>query len=138
MVGFYQKNKKFGFVLPHRLSNGIRSLNAGTDRLALSCLMESDGKGNVTGHRIAETVIRVDRRMIYTAVNKIVTNRNPEVMEEYQGFVEMFDLMKELADILRSKWKKRGSIDFDFPESKIVLDERRTNTRPASSYLARK
>jgi len=111
-------------MLPHRLSNGICSLNAGTDRLALSCLMEIDGKGNVIGHRIAETVIRVDRRMTYTAVNEIVTNRNPEVMEEYQGFVEMFDLMKELADILRGKRKKRGSIDFDFPESKIVLDEK--------------
>lgn len=111
-------------MLPHRLSNGICSLNAGTDRLALSCLMEIDGKGNVIGHRIAETVIRVDRRMTYTAVNEIVSNRNPAVMEEYEGFVEMFDLMKELADILRGKRKKRGSIDFDFPESKIVLDEK--------------
>lgn len=111
-------------MLPHRLSNGICSLNAGTDRLALSCMMEIDGKGNVIGHRIAETVIHVDRRMTYTAVNEIVSNRNPAVMEEYEGFVEMFDLMKELADILRGKRKKRGSIDFDFPESKIVLDEK--------------
>lgn len=111
-------------MLPHKLSNGICSLNAGTDRLALSCLMEIDGKGNVIGHRIAETLIRVDRRMTYTAVNAIVTDRDPDVMEEYRDFVPMFDLMKELADILRERRKKRGSIDFDFPESKIILDEK--------------
>ena len=111
-------------MLPHKLSNGICSLNAGTDRLALSCLMEIDGKGNVIGHRIAETLIQVDRRMTYTAVNAIVTDRDPDVMEEYGDFVPMFDLMKELADILRERRKKRGSIDFDFPESKIILDEK--------------
>lgn len=111
-------------MLPHKLSNGICSLNAGTDRLALSCLMEIDGKGNVIGHRIAETLIQVDRRMTYTAVNAIVTDRDPDVMEEYKDFVPMFDLMKELADILRERRKKRGSIDFDFSESKIILDEK--------------
>ena len=111
-------------MLPHKLSNGICSLNAGTDRLALSCLMEIDGKGNVIGHRIAETLIQVDRRMTYTAVNAIVTDRDPDVMEEYRDFVPMFDLMKELADILRERRKKRGSSDFDFPESKIILDEK--------------
>ncbi len=111
-------------MLPHKLSNGICSLNAGNDRLALSCLMEIDGKGNVIGHRIAETLIQVDRRMTYTAVNAIVTDRDPDVMEEYKDFVPMFDLMKELADILRERRKKRGSIDFDFPESKIILDEK--------------
>lgn len=111
-------------MLPHKLSNGICSLNAGVDRLALSCIMEIDGKGNVIGHRIAETLINVDRRMTYTAVNAIITDRNPEVTAEYEGFVEMFDLMKELADILRAKRRKRGSIDFDFPESKIILDDR--------------
>ena len=111
-------------MLPHKLSNGICSLNAGTDRLALSCLMEIDGKGNVIGHRIAETLIQVDRRMTYTAVNAIVTDRDPDVMEEYKDFVPVFDLMKELADILRERRKKRGSIDFDFPESKIILDEK--------------
>lgn len=111
-------------MLPHKLSNGICSLNVGTDRLALSCLMEIDGKGNVIGHRIAETLIQVDRRMTYTAVNAIVTDRDPDVMEEYRDFVPMFDLMKELADILRERRKKRGSIDFDFPESKIILDEK--------------
>lgn len=110
-------------MLPHKLSNGICSLNAGADRLALSCIMEIDHQGRVLGHEVAETVINVDRRMTYTAVNDIVTNRDAAVMEEYDGFVEMFDLMKELADILREKRRQRGSIDFDFPESKIILDE---------------
>lgn len=111
-------------MLPHKLSNGICSLNAGVDRLALSCIMEIDEQGRVIGHEIAESVIRVDRRMSYTAVNAIITDRDEAVMEEYAEFVEMFDLMKELADILREKRRQRGSIDFDFPESKIILDER--------------
>ena len=111
-------------MLPHKLSNGICSLNEGEDRLALSCLMEIDSQGNVTGHEIAETVIRSDRRMTYTAVNAIVTDHDPQVTAEYAEFAEMFLLMKELADILRKKRHARGSIDFDFPESKIVMDEK--------------
>lgn len=111
-------------MLPHKLSNGICSLNEGTDRLALSCIMEIDAQGRVTGHEIAETVIRVDRRMTYTAVNAIVTDRDEETMKQYEDFVEMFDLMKELADILREKRSQRGSIDFDFPETKIILDDK--------------
>lgn len=111
-------------MLPHKLSNGICSLNAGTDRLALSCIMEIDEQGRVLGHEIAETVIRVDRRMTYTSVNAIVMDRDEAVMQEYEDFVEMFDLMKELADILREKRRQRGSIDFDFPETKVILDER--------------
>ncbi len=110
-------------MLPHKLSNGICSLNAGCDRLALSCIMDIDNKGNVTGHRIAETVINVDRRMSYTSVKKIIEDRDEEEMKEYEGFVEMFDLMQELANILREKRRKRGSIDFDFPESKIIMDD---------------
>ena len=109
-------------MLPHKLSNGICSLNAGTDRLALSCIMELDAQGNVLDHKIAETVIHVDRRMTYTAVNAIVTDGDETVMAEYEGFVPMFMLMKEVSDILREKRKKRGAIDFDFPESKIILD----------------
>lgn len=111
-------------MLPHKLSNGICSLNQGEDRLALSCIMDIDGNGNVMGHRIAETVINVDRRMTYTAVNAIVTDHYEAVMKEYEEFVPMFEQMKELADILREKRKKRGSIDFDFPETKVILDER--------------
>ena len=109
-------------MLPHKLSNGICSLNAGTDRLALSCIMELDDQGNVLDHKIAETVIHVDRRMTYTAVNAIVTDGDETVMAEDEGFVPMFMLMKEVSDILREKRKKRGAIDFDFPESKIILD----------------
>ena len=110
-------------MLPHKLSNGICSLNAGTDRLALSCIMEADAQGTVLDHRIAGTVIHVDRRMTYTAVNAVVTDRDEAVMAEYEEFVPMFDCMKELADILRENRRKRGAIDFDFPESKIVLNE---------------
>ncbi len=110
-------------MLPHKLSNGICSLNAGTDRLALSCIMEVDAQGTVLDHRIAGTVIHVDRRMTYTAVNAVVTDQDEAVMAEYEEFVPMFDCMKELADILRENRRKRGAIDFDFPESKIVLNE---------------
>ena len=110
-------------MLPHKLSNGICSLNAGTDRLALRCIMEVDAQGTVLDHRIAGTVIHVDRRMTYTAVNAVVTDRDEAVMAEYEEFVPMFDCMKELADILRENRRKRGAIDFDFPESKIVLNE---------------
>lgn len=111
-------------MLPHKLSNGICSLNQGEDRLALSCIMEIDESGSVQGHRIAETVINVNRRMTYTAVNAIVTDRDESVMKEYEELVSMFDQMKELADILREKRKIRGSIDFDFPETKVILDKR--------------
>lgn len=109
-------------MLPHKLSNGICSLNEGADRLALSCIMEVDAQGNVGDHRIAETVIHVDRRMTYTAVNAIVTDHDETAIAEYEGFVSMFELMKELSDIIRENRRKRGAIDFDFPESKILLD----------------
>ncbi|MBS5523132.1 MAG: ribonuclease R [Clostridiales bacterium] len=111
-------------MLPHQLSNGICSLNEGCDRLALSCLMDIDEKGNVIGHEIAETVICVDHRMTYTAVDAIITAHDEKTTEQYRDFVPFFELMKEAADILRSKRRKRGGIDFDFPESKIILDEK--------------
>ncbi len=111
-------------MLPHKLSNGICSLNAGADSLALSCIMEIDEKGNVVGHRIAETVLRVDRRMDYTTVKKILEDNDEAAIQEYKELVPMFRLMEELAGILREKRHKRGSIDFDFPESKILLDEK--------------
>lgn len=109
-------------MLPHHLSNGICSLNAGEDRLALSCIMEIDEKGNVVGHEIAETVVRVDRRMSYTSVRKILKDKDPQEREEYRELVPMFEEMERLAAILREKRQKRGSIDFDFPETKIILD----------------
>lgn len=109
-------------MLPHALSNGICSLNQGEDRLALSCIMEIDGKGNVIDHRIAETVICVDRRMSYTKVKEILEDKDGAAADEYRDFVPMFERMRNLADILRKKRMKRGSIDFDFPETKILLD----------------
>ena len=119
-------------MLPHKLSNGICSLNEGVDRLALSCIMDIDEKGNVVGHKITETLVNVDRRMTYTNVKKILVDKDPEVMEEYRDFVPMFELMEELALLLREKRRKRGSIDFDFPESKITLDPegRATDVKP--------
>lgn len=109
-------------MLPHKLSNGICSLNAGENRLALSCLMTIDQKGEVVSHEIVESVIKVDRRMSYTSVKKILEDRDETECREYEELVPMFELMRELAGILREKRKKRGSIDFDFPESKIILD----------------
>lgn len=111
-------------MLPHKLSNGICSLNEGVDRLALSCIMEIDSKGNVISHEICETVVNVDRRMSYTAVKQIIVDKDVDVSKQYEEFVPMFFLMDELATILRSKRHARGSIDFDFPESKITLDDK--------------
>lgn len=110
-------------MLPHKLSNGICSLNAGVDRLALSCIMTIDKKGAVIGHEIAETVIHVDERMTYTSVKKILEDRDPDEIGRYENLVPMFELMEELAGILRARRHQRGSINFDFPESKMVLDE---------------
>ncbi|MBR4086114.1 MAG: ribonuclease R [Lachnospiraceae bacterium] len=117
-------------MLPHILSNGICSLNASVDRLALSCLMTIDKKGEITDYEICESVIRVDKRMSYTAVKAILTEENvydthPEY-EEYRELEPMFRLMEELSGILRAKRRKRGAIDFDFPESKIILDREGT------------
>ena len=111
-------------MIPHKLSNGICSLNQGEDRLALSCLMDIDSKGNVIDHKICETLINVDRRMSYTSVKKIIIDRDEEETKKYQDLVSMFFLMEECADTLRKKRFSRGSIDFDFPESKIELDKK--------------
>jgi ribonuclease R len=127
-------------MLPHRLSNGICSLNEGVDRLALSCFMDIDEKGNVISHKIAETVVRVTRRMSYTSVKKIVEDKDEAECKEYEALVPMFLLMDELAELLRKKRHKRGSIDFDFPESKIYLDEKGkpTDIRPYERNKATK
>lgn len=114
-------------MLPHKLSNGICSLNAGEDRLALSCIMTVNPKGEVIDHVIAETVVRVDARMSYTSVAKILEDRDAEERKKYEEFVPMFEQMAELSHILRTRRKHRGSIDFDFPETKMILDE---NGRP--------
>lgn len=110
-------------MLPHKLSNGICSLNAGENRLALSCIMMIDEKGKVVDHKIAETVIKVDRRMSYTSVKKILADQDKAERAEYKELVPMFEMMEHVAAILRKKRMKRGSIDFDFPETKIILDK---------------
>ena len=112
-------------MLPHKLSNGICSLNAGENRLALSCIMKIDEKGNVTDHTIAETVIKVDRRMSYTSVKKILEEHDVAEIEEYKELVPMFRADGEAgSDITCRTVMKRGSIDFDFAESKdSCLDE---------------
>lgn len=110
-------------MLPHALSNGICSLNEGVDRLAVSCLMTINEKGEVLDHTLCESVIHSDRRMTYTSVKKILEDKDAEEIAKYQELVPMFENMGELAAILRKKRHKRGSIDFDFPESKLVLDK---------------
>ncbi len=132
-------------MLPHRLSNGICSLNAGCDRLALSCLMDIDEKGVIVGHKICESVVKIDRRMTYTAVNAILTSKKSKsenqpdengepvksleqeqfaeaCLKEYADLVPMFLLLDETAQVLRKKRMARGAVDFDFPECKIILD----------------
>lgn len=110
-------------MLPHRLSNGICSLNAGEDRLALSCIMTITPKGRVEDYRIVESVIRVNHRLSYTSVNKMISLGDEEERSRYSDIAEMLDKMLELSLIIRAQRKKRGSIDFDFEESKIILDE---------------
>ena len=127
-------------MIPHKLSNGICSLNQGEDRLALSCLMDIDEKGNIVGHRICETVINVDRRMSYTSVKKILVDNDTNEIMKYKELVPMFHMMEEAAELLRKKRFARGSVDFDFPESKIILDENGhpTDIKPYDRNVATK
>lgn len=127
-------------MLPHKLSNGICSLNQGVERLALSCLMTINDKGEVKDYEIAETVICVDHRMSYTSVKKILEDKDEAERQEYEALVPMFEQMEQLAVILRKKRHKRGSIDFDFAESKIILDAngRPTDIRPYERNVATK
>ena len=112
-------------MLPHALSNGICSLNQGEDRLALSCLMTIDLAGNIIDYDICESVIRVDERMSYTVVKGLLEEENLAEGEHgrYGELLPMFREMRDLAELLRAKRRKRGSIDFDFPECKILLDK---------------
>ena len=109
-------------MLPEALSNGICSLNEGEDRLALSCLMQIDQGGEVVDYRIVESVIRVDRWLTYSVVKRILEDDDIIWKEQYREFVPMLQAMGDLSAILRKNREKRGSIDFDFPESRMILD----------------
>lgn len=110
-------------MLPHKLSNGICSLNEGVDRYTISCFMEIDQKGQVVDHRILPTVIHSTHRMTYTNVNKILDG-DQEMRKKYADSVELFETMKELSDILTRARNIRGAIDFDTDEAKIIVDEK--------------
>ena len=109
-------------MIPHRLSNGICSLNPDTDRLTLSCIMEIDREGTVVNHKIVESVIHSDCRMTYTKVNNVIENNDPDQIKEYEEFVPMLRDMDKLRKILNNRRKIRGAVNFDFPEPKIILD----------------
>lgn len=110
-------------MLPQGLSNGICSLNPRVDRLAMTVFMEIDTNGKVVGYEILESVIRTSERMTYTDVSDILEKSDRELMERYDYLVEDFRLMEELCIILNSKRMVRGSIDFEFGETKVILDE---------------
>lgn len=110
-------------MIPHRLSNGICSLNPKVDRLTLSCDMEIDSEGTVVKHEIFQSVIKTTERMTYSDVNKILVEQDEELRGKYEPLVPMFERMEKLASILREKRMRRGAIDFDFKESKVLVDE---------------
>ena len=110
-------------MLPKKLSNGICSLNPRVDRLALSCIMEIDHNGKVVDHEIVESVIKTNERMTYTDVTKILEDNDQELIKKYDYLIDDFKAMEELCKILRAKRTKRGAIDFEIAEAKIVLNE---------------
>ncbi|MBU3196502.1 ribonuclease R [Clostridium algidicarnis] len=110
-------------MLPQKLSNGICSLNPNVDRLALSCFMVIDKSGKVLEHEIYESVINTSERMTYTEVTKILKKEDNEMLERYDYLYDDFKAMEELCNILNKKRLDRGAIDFDFDESKIILDK---------------
>ncbi|MBA4603658.1 ribonuclease R [Thermoactinomyces mirandus] len=111
-------------MLPKRLSNGICSLNPQVDRLTMTCDMEIDTEGNVVAYDIFPSVIRTNERMTYTDVKKIVVDEDPELIKKYEPLVDDFRLMVELAKTLRKKRLRRGAIDFNFAEAKVIVDEK--------------
>ncbi|MED4554096.1 ribonuclease R [Lysinibacillus capsici] len=110
-------------MIPHRLSNGICSLNPQVDRLTLSCEMIIDANGNVVAHEIFQSVIKTTERMTYKDVYKILEEKDEALIERYEPLVPMFKNMAELSGILRRKREMRGAIDFDFKESKVIVNE---------------
>ena len=110
-------------MFPAELATGLCSLNPHVDRLVQSCLMEVDRRGQVVRYEIHDGVINSDARMTYTAVNAILTERDAATIEQYRPLVPMFELMRELFDVLHQRRRRRGSIDFDLPEAEVVLGE---------------
>jgi ribonuclease R len=110
-------------MFPSELATGLCSLNPKVDRLVQSCLMEVDRHGAVVRYEFHDGVINSDERMTYTAVNGILTDRDPRLLEQYAPLVPRFDLMLELFHILHDARKRRGSIDFDLNEAEVVVDE---------------
>lgn len=110
-------------MLPHALSNGICSLNEGEDRLALCCIMTINGSGEIIDHEICEGVVNVNRRMSYNDVNAIVEDNDLQLIDKYEELVPMFQHMYTLSKILRARRTRRGAIDFDMEETKIILDD---------------
>jgi len=108
-------------MLPHKLSNGICSLNPGVDRLALSCIMTINNKGHVISYKIHESVIRSRKQMTYDAVNDILEKNT--IPDGYEAYVETLHLMNELSDIIRKKMVNHGYLEFNSPEPKILVDE---------------
>ncbi|BAM47957.1 ribonuclease R [Amphibacillus xylanus] len=110
-------------MLPHRLSNGICSLNPGEDRLTLGCEMEIDHNGHVVSHDIFQSVINSSARMTYKEVNQILVDQDEELRQQYVEFVPLFEAMEDLAEILRKKRFGRGAIDFNFKEAQVIVDD---------------
>ncbi len=110
-------------MLPPQLSNDICSLNARQDRLAISCIMDINQQGEVYNYEISKSLIDVKERMTYTDVNKILAGEDDGLKDRYRDYIDNFFLMKELADIIREARMKRGMLDFDFPETKVIVDE---------------
>ncbi|WP_010293507.1 ribonuclease R [Clostridium senegalense] len=110
-------------MLPKKLSNGVCSLNPKVDRLTLSCFMEINNEGKVVDHEICESIIKTNERMTYTDVTKILRDNDKETIERYDYLYEDFKNMEKLYEILNSRRTRRGSIDFEFDEAKIILDE---------------
>lgn len=110
-------------MLPKKLSNGVCSLNPKVDRLTLSCFMEINNEGKVVDHEICESIIKTNERMTYTDVTKILRDNDKETIERYDYLYEDFKNMEKLYEILSSRRTRRGSIDFEFDEAKIILDE---------------
>src|SRR5699024_7897865 len=110
-------------MIPHKLSNGICSLNPRVDRLPIGCEREINSSGKMVHNEIFQSVIRTTERMTSDDINKILIDKNPQLREKYSTLVPMFETMEKLAKTLRNKRMNRGAIDFDFKEAQVVVDD---------------